>query len=92
MRQHTTNQKAKKRREEVIRSETVLMAVGSWLFGRCLVYRISEPDRTLRQKTIHWDKGSCDLEDEDGQIYYNVPWDQIEFAPDNDIEFHFADE
>jgi hypothetical protein len=30
------------------------------------------------------------VEDEDGNVLYDVPWDRLEFA--DDIEFHFPGE
>jgi len=73
-----------------IRSKTVMQAIGDWLFRGNLVYRLSEPDRILKQRKIHWDKQTCDVEDEDGTVFYNVPWDDLEFV--DDIEFHLPDE
>lgn len=61
-------------------------AVGNWLFGGNRVYRLSEPDRMLKQKKIHWDRQSCDVEDEDGRVFYDVSWDDLEFW--EPVEFH----
>jgi hypothetical protein len=72
------------------RTNALTQAVGNWLFSKNLVYRLSEPDRMLKQKKIHWDTQSVDLESEDGTIYSNVPWDELEFV--DDIEFHFPEE
>lgn len=77
-------------KEEIIRSNTVMRAVGDWLFGRNLVYRLSEPDRVLKQRKIHWDRQCVDVESEDGTVFYDVPWDDLEFV--DDIEFHLPDE
>jgi hypothetical protein len=78
-------------KKEIIRSEIVTQAIGDWLFGKNLVYRLSEPDRMLKQKKIHWDRQTCDVEDEDGRIYCDVSWDDLEFA-DHDLECHFPDD
>ena len=40
----------------------------------------------LKQRQIHWDKQTCDLEDEDGTMFYDVSWDDLEFA--DDVECH----
>jgi hypothetical protein len=64
----------------------MMQAVGDWLFGKKLVYRVSEPDRMLRQRKIHWDRETSDLEDEHGRLYYNVSWDDIEFV--DGLEHH----
>jgi hypothetical protein len=77
-------------KKEIIRSEIVTLAIGDWLFGKNLVYRLSEPDRMLKQKQIHWDRQTCDVEDEDGKVFYDVSWDDLEFA--DDVEFHLPDD
>jgi hypothetical protein len=61
------------------RTSALTQALGNWLFGRNLVYRLSEPDRMLKQKKIHWDRQTCDVEDEDGTVFYDVSWDELEF-------------
>jgi len=40
----------------------------------------------LKQKQIHWDRQTCDVEDEDGTVIHDVPWDDLEFA--DDVECH----
>lgn len=70
----------------IIGSETATQAIGDWLLGKNLVYGLSEPERMLRQREIHWDKQTCDVEDEDGTVFYNVSWDELEFA--YDVQFH----
>ena len=65
-------------------------AIGNWLFGGNRVYRLSEPNRMLKQREIHWDRQTCDVEDEDGTVLYNVPWDELEFA--DDVEFHLPED
>lgn len=77
-------------KEETIRSNTVMRAVGDWLFGKKLVYRLSEPDRLLKQKKIHWGRQTCDVEDEDGLVFYDVSWDDLEFV--DDVGFHLPEE
>jgi hypothetical protein len=70
----------------MIQARSITQAIGDWLFLRHPVYLISEPDRMLRQKKINWGRETCDLEDEQGRVYYEVPWDCIEFA--GDVEFN----
>lgn len=77
-------------KKEIIRSNTMMRAVGEWLFGKNLVYRLSEPDRMLKQMKIHWDKETCDLEDADGNVLHNVPWDSLEFW--DPVELHLPEE
>jgi hypothetical protein len=77
-------------KKKTTRSNTEMQAIGDWLFGRNLVYRLLEPDRILKQRKIHWDRQTCDVEDEDGHVFYDVPWDELEFV--DDIEFHSPDE
>jgi hypothetical protein len=77
-------------KKEVIRSKTALRAVGNWLFRGSEVYLLSEPDRTLRTVKINWDAQTTDLRDEDGQVFHDVPWDDLEFW--NPEDYHLADE
>jgi hypothetical protein len=72
------------------RTSALTQALGNWLFGRNLVYRLSEPDRMLRQRKIHWDRQTCDVENADGKVLYDVPWDDLEFW--DDVEFNLPDE
>jgi hypothetical protein len=65
--------------KEIIRSNTVMRAVGDRLFGGNRVYRLSEPNRMLKQRKIHWNRQTCDLEDEDGRVFRDVCWDELEF-------------
>jgi len=76
--------------KEVIRSKTVMMAVGNFLFLGNRVYRLNDPDTVLTVKRIHWDNESSDLQDERGRIYYRVPWDEIEFLHPED--YHLPDD
>ena len=75
---------------QVIRSKTVMQAVGDWLFGGNRVYRLSEPDRILKTRKIHWDRETSDVEDEDGRVFCEIPWDDLEFW--DPVEYHFPDE
>jgi hypothetical protein len=72
------------------RTSVLNQAIGDWLFGKNRVYRLSEPDRMLKQKQIHWDRQTCDVEDEDGRVFCDVSWDDLEFV--DDVEFHLPDE
>ena len=76
--------------KEVIRSQTVIRAVGDFLFLGNKVYRLAEPDRMLTVKKIHWDSQTSDLEDEHGRIFRDVSWDDIEFQHPED--YHLAGE
>jgi hypothetical protein len=76
--------------KETIKSQTVMRAIGIWLFGRNRVYTLDQPDRVLKQKRINWDRETCDLEDADGTVLYNVSWDALEFA--DDVECHLPDD
>lgn len=71
-------------------SRCPMQAIGDWLFGRNRVYLLSEPDRVLKQRKIHWDRQCVDVEDEDGRVFYDVPWDDLEFV--DDVEYHFPDD
>jgi hypothetical protein len=77
-------------KKEIIRSNTVMRAVGDWLFGKNLVYRLSEPDRVLKQRKIHWGQETCDVEDEDGRVIHDVPWDDLDFW--EPVDYHLPDE
>ena len=74
-------------KKEVINSRTVMRAIGNSIFRRNLVYRLSEPERALKQRKIHWDTETCDVQDEDGRVFYSVPWDDLEFVDDVDYNF-----
>ena len=76
--------------KEVISSKTALRAVGNWLFGGTRVYLLSAPSRMLKQKQIHWDRQTCDVEDSDGKVLYEVPWDRLEFW--DPVEYHLPDD
>jgi hypothetical protein len=72
------------------RTSTLTQAIGNWLFGGNRVYRISEPDRILKQRKIHWSRETCDVEDEAGRVFYDVSWDDLEFW--DPVEYHFPDD
>ncbi len=75
---------------KVIRSQTVIRAVGDFLFLGNKVYRLAEPHRVLTVKKIHWNRETSDLEDEHGRIFRDVSWDDIEFQHPED--YHLADD
>ena len=77
-------------KEGNIRSKTVMKAIGNWLFGGNLVYLLSEPDRKLKTLKINWDKGSSDVEDEDGTVFQDISWDDLEFW--NPVDYHFPED
>ncbi len=71
-------------------SQTAYRAILGWLFRGAEVYRLSEPDRILSTLRINWDEQSTDLQDEDGTVFYGVPWADLEFLhPQN---YHLAGE
>lgn len=74
----------------MIEAYSITQALGDALFRNSRVFLLSEPDRVLKQRKIHWNRQTCDVEDEDGQVFYDVSWDDLEFV--DDIEFHLADE
>ena len=79
--------------EEVMRkdknsSQTALRAVYNWLFRGTQVYRLSEPDRVLTTLRINWDAQTTDLKDQDGTVFYGVPWTDLEFLRPQD--YHLA--
>ena len=76
--------------KEVISSKTALRAIGNWLFGGSKVYLLSTPGRMLKQRKIHWDRQTCDVEDTDGRVIYDVPWDDLEFW--DPVDYHLPDE
>ena len=67
-----------------------MQAISNWLFGQNPVYRLSEPERILKQRKIHWDRQTSDVEDEDGNVLRDVPWYDLEFV--DNIECHLPDE
>jgi len=73
-------------RQDTTSSQTALRAVLNWLFRGTRVYLLSEPSRILKQRQIHWNRQTVDLEDEAGTVFYDVPWDSVEFW--DDVEFH----
>jgi hypothetical protein len=76
-------------KKEVVRSKTEMQAIGSWIFGGCRVYTLDQPNRMLKQRKIHWDRQTCDVEDEDGRVFLDVPWTNLEFW--DDVEFNIPD-
>ena len=74
----------------MIQARTVTQAIGVWLFQRKPVYLVSAPGRMLKQKQIHWDRQTCDVEDKDGRVIYDVPWDDLEFW--DPVDYHLPDE
>ena len=75
---------------KTIRSKTVMQAVGDWLFRGNRVYMLSAPNRMLTTKRINWDRETSDVEDEDGNVFYDVSWDDLEFW--DDVECNFPDD
>lgn len=77
-------------KKEVIRSKTLTRAVGDWLFCGNRVYLLPEPDRMLKTRKINWDGETSDVEDEQGRVYREVPWDTLEFW--DPVDFHLPDD
>jgi hypothetical protein len=73
-----------------IRSKTEMQIIGDWLFRGTRVYLLSEPDRMLIQTKIHWNRQTCDVQDEDGRMFFDVPWDSLEFW--DEVEFNLPDD
>ncbi|MCL4518315.1 MAG: hypothetical protein M1587_03870 [Thaumarchaeota archaeon] len=72
------------------RSKTMMQAIGDWLFGGSDVYLLSDPGARLKVRKINWDRESSDLEDAQGRLYKDMPWDFIEFW--YPVEAHFPDD
>jgi hypothetical protein len=44
----------------------------------------------LKQRKIHWDQQTCDVEDADGKVLYDVSWDDLEFW--DPVDYHLPDD
>ena len=75
---------------KAIPSKTVMQAIGDWLFRGNQVYMLSAPNRMLKTLRINWGRETSDLRDEDGNVFYDVPWDDIEFQHPED--YHLSDD
>ena len=73
-----------------MKARSSLQAVGDWLFRGSRVYLSSEPDKMLKTVKINWDKETSDVEDEQGRVFYDIPWDDLEFWDPED--YHLPDE
>jgi hypothetical protein len=73
-------------RRDVIKSTAITQAIGDWLFLKHRVYRLKDPARMLKQLEINWNQGTCDVEDEDGNVFYGIPWKELEFV--DQIYYH----
>jgi hypothetical protein len=73
-----------------IPSKTVMQAVGDWLFRGNRVYKLSVPNRMLTTKRINWDRETSDVQDEDGKVFYDVSWDDLEFW--NPEDYHLPED
>ena len=73
-----------------MRSKSLTQAIGDWLFRGNRVYMLSAPNRMLTTKRINWDRETSDVEDEDGNVFYDVPWDDLEFW--NPEDYHLPDD
>ena len=77
-----------RRQKEIIRSKTVMQAIGNWLFRGSQVYVLDQPDRTLKTKRINWNRETTDVEDETGTVFNDIPWERLEFRHPED--YHLA--
>jgi len=73
-----------------IQSKTAMQAIGDWLFRGNQVYMLSAPNRMLKTVRINWGRQSSDVEDEDGNVFYDVCWDDLEFW--NPEDYHLPDD
>src|SRR5208337_2139239 len=55
-------------------SKIAMRAIYNWLFRGTHVYRLSDPDRKLTTVKVNWDAQTTDLRDEDGNVFYGIPW------------------
>jgi len=90
MRNTNTRAKGTSAQGKTIRSKTVMQAVVNWLLRGSRVYMLSVPDRMLTTKRINWDRETSDVEDEYGNVFYDVPWDDLEFL--NPEDYHLPDD
>ena len=50
----------------------------------------SEPDRMLKTLKVNWDSETSDVQAQDGTVFRDVPWDELEFW--NPEDYHLAGE
>lgn len=74
----------------MIEAKSMMQSLGDVLFTGRRVYLLDEPDRVLKTKRINWSRESSDLEDREGRVFYDVPWDAQEFF--DKIDYHFPDD
>jgi len=90
MRNTNTRAKGTSAQGKTIRSKPLMQAVGDWLFRGNRVYLLSAPNRMLTTKRINWDRETSDVRDKDGNVFYDVSWDDLEFW--NPEDYHLPDE
>lgn len=73
-----------------IRSKPLMRAIGDWIFRGNRVYMLSAPNRMLKTVRINWNRETSDARDEDGNVFYDVPWDSLEFW--DDVEFYLPED
>ena len=71
-----------------IRSKPLMQAVANWLLRGSRVYMLSAPNRMLKTVRINWERETSDVRDEDGNVFYDVCWNDIEFEHPED--YHLA--
>jgi len=74
----------------MIETRSVTQVIGDWLFRGTRLYLLSAPGRMLEQRKIHWGRQTCDVEDPDGKVLYEVPWDRLEFW--DPVEYNLPDD
>jgi len=84
MRNTNTRAKGTSAHGKSIRSKPLMQAVVNWLLRGSRVYMLSAPNRMLKTLRINWDRETSDVEDEDGNVFYDVSWDDLEFQHPED--------
>ncbi len=74
----------------MIEARSSMQAIGDWLFRGSQVYMLGEPDRILKTVRVNWDAQTSDVQAEDGTMFWDVPWDRLEFW--NPEDYHLAGE
>jgi hypothetical protein len=73
-----------------IRSRKAMQTIGDWLFRGNKVYMLAAPNRMLTTRRINWDRETSDVQDEDGNVFYDVSWHEIEFW--NPEDYHLPED
>ena len=74
--------------DRVKKGSVLTQSIGNWLFRGSRVFKLSEPNRVLKTIKIHWNRCTSDVEDENGRVFFDISWDDLEFLdPSN---YHLA--